>query len=124
MAAEWNRLCRDGDLSIEEPHIDVIFRNQRRHRVTVEDDGDAYRLYAVVARQTVVASIPDLPIEAWIRNRAALLVGFRIDRQNRLIAESWVPKVGLRAEEFQFYVRTVAAESDHFEYALTGKDVE
>ena len=124
MAVEWSRLCRDGDLSIEEPHIDVIFRDQRRHRVTVEDDGDAYRLYAVVARQAVVTSVPDLPIQAWLRNRAALLVGFRVDRQNRLITESWVPKVGLKAEEFQFFVRTVAEESDRFEYALTGRDVE
>jgi hypothetical protein len=41
-----------------------------------------------------------------------------------LIAEAWIPKAGLTAEEFQLYVRTVALESDRFEYVLTGKDVE
>jgi hypothetical protein len=53
-----------------------------------------------------------------------MLVGFRIDRQHRLVGEAWIPKAGLVAEEFQLYVRMLAAECDRFEYALTGKDVE
>ena len=42
----------------------------------------------------------------------------------RLVAESLVPKAGLTAEEFQLYARTVARESDRFEFELTGKDIE
>jgi hypothetical protein len=41
-----------------------------------------------------------------------------------VVGEAWVPKEGLTAEEFQVYVRAVATESDRFEYALTGRDVE
>ncbi len=124
MAAEWGRLCRAKDLEVEEHYIDVRCSGERRQRIAVEDHGEAYVISAFVVRQAVVASLPDLPIQAWLRNRALMLVGFRIDRQNRLVGEAWIPKVGLVAEEFQLYVRTLATECDRFEYALTGKDVE
>lgn len=124
MAAEWIRLCRAKDFSIDEPHVDVRFEDERRHRVTVEDEGDAYRISSFVVRQAVVASLPDLPIQLWIRNRSTQLVGFRIDRQQRLVGETWIPKAGVTPEEFQLYVRTVAAECDRLEYVLTGRDTE
>lgn len=124
MAADWRRLCRATDLEVDESYVDVKFSGERRHRVAVEDKGDAYVISAFVVRQAVVASLPDLPIQAWLRNRALMLVGFRIDRQHRLVGEAWIPKVGLVAEEFQLYVRMLATECDRFEYALTGKDVE
>ena len=60
----------------------------------------------------------------WKRNRATQLVGFRIDDRSRLVAEAWVLKIGVTPEEFQLYVRTVAKESDRFEFLLTGRDVE
>jgi len=124
MAADWARLCRANDLTINEPHIDVTFGDERCHRVSVRDDGDTYLVGGFVVRRATVASIPNLPIQAWIRNRATQLVGFRIDSQLRLVAEAWVPKAGLTSAEFQLYVRTVAAECDRFEYLLTGKDIE
>lgn len=124
MAAEWGQLCRAKDLEIDEPYVAVKCKGYRRQRVAVEDQGDAYLISAFVARQAVVASLPDVPIQAWLRNRALMLVGFRIDRQGRLIGEAWIPRAGLDAEEFQLYVRMLATECDRFEYALTGKDVE
>jgi hypothetical protein len=124
MAADWVRFCRAKDLSIDESHIDVGLGNERQHRVTVEEGDDTYLISAFVVRQAVVASLPDLPIQSWLRNRVTALVGFRIDRQGRLVAEASVPKMGLTAGEFQLYVRTVAVESDRFEYILTGRDVE
>ena len=124
MAADWVRFCRAKDLAVDEPRVDVRFGDERRHQVIVEDKGDTYLVSAFVVRQAVVASLPDLPIQAWLRNRATMIIGFRIDRQRRLVAEAWIPKVGLTAEEFQLYVRTVAVESDRFEYILTGRDVE
>ncbi len=124
MAADWGRLCRAKDLEVDEHYIDVKCSGERRQRIAVEDQGDAYMISAIVVRQAVVASLPDLPIQAWLRNRALMLVGFRIDRQNRLVGEAWIPKAGLVAEEFQLYVRLLATECDRFEYALTGKDVE
>ncbi len=124
MAADWGRLCRAKDFEVDESYIEVKCSGERRQRVAVEDQGDAYMISAFVVRQAVAASHPDFPIQAWLRNRALMLVGFRIDRQNRLVGEAWIPKAGLVAEEFQLYVRMLATECDRFEYALTGKDVE
>lgn len=124
MAAEWGQLCRAKDLEIDEHYINVKCSGERRHRVAVEDQGDAYMISAFVVRQAVVASVHDLPIQTWLRNRALMLIGFRIDPQRRLVGEAWIPKAGLVAEEFQLYVRMLATECDRFEYALTGRDVE
>src|SRR5437762_1362219 len=106
MAGDWERLCRAGDLSVDQPHIDVRFGDGRRHRVTIADQGEAYLISAIVVRPATVDAMPDLPVESWIRNRATQLVGFRIDRQRRLLVEGWIPKAALTAEEFQLYVRS------------------
>ena len=124
MSAEWEVLCRGADFLVEAPLVHVQLGDQRRHRVTVEEHGSEYLLSAIVVRRSVVGSDPGLALEAWLRNRTTRLVGFRIDTRGRLIGEAWVPKAGLTAEEFQLVARTVAAECDRFEYALTGRDVE
>lgn len=124
MTTEWSRLCRIKDFSVNDSNIEVQFSNGRHHRVSVEEFKGVYLLSSIVARRAVVSSLPDLPVNAWLRNRATNLVGFRIDRKGRLIGEAWVPKAGLTAEEFQLYVRTVATECDQFEYFITGRDVE
>ena len=59
-----------------------------------------------------------------LRNRTAALVGFRIDNRSRLVGEAWVSKSGLTTEEFELYVRNLAAECDRFEFVLTGRDAE
>jgi len=122
--ADWQRFCRAKDLLVDGRHVDVVFADRRRHRVTVTDEDEAYRLSAVVVRQAVVRSTPDLATRAWRRNQATTIVGFQIDERGRLVGETSVPKAGLNAEEFQLYLRGVAAECDRFEYLLTGRDVE
>lgn len=124
MGDSWLHWCRAKDLSVEGSHIDVQFGDGRRHRVSVEEQAEAFELTAVVVRRSISESIPELPMRAWLRNRATPLVGFRLDQKGRLLGESWVPKAGLSAGEFQLYVRHLAATCDHFEYALTGKDIE
>lgn len=124
MAAEWAKLCQARDLIVEEPHVVIEFGDNRRHRVTVDEHANEYLLSALVARQSIVSTLPNLPMQVWLRNRAMSLVGFRIDHRGRLIAEAWVPTAGLTAKEFQHYLRSVAAEADRFEYVLTGKDSE
>lgn len=124
MTTEWPRLCRTKDFSVNDSNIDVQFSNGRHHRVNVEEFKGVYLLISIVARRAVASSLSDLPICAWLRNRATALMGFRIDRKGRLIGEAWVPKAGLTAEEFQLYVRTVATECDQFEFFITGKDAE
>jgi len=112
------------DFRINESQIYVQFLSWRCQKVTIEENDETYFLSSVVARRLVVSSLTNLPIDAWLRNRATSLVGFRIDRKGRLVGESWLPKVGVTAEEFQFYVRTIATECDRFEFILTGRDVE
>lgn len=124
MAAEWAKLCQARDLIVEEPHVVIEFGDDRRHRVTVDVNADEYLLRALVARQSIVANLPNLPIQVWLRNRAMSLVGFRIDRSGRLIAETWVSKVGVTRSEFQHHLRTIAVEADRFEFVLTGGDSE
>lgn len=124
MAANWVRLCKAEEFVANPPHIEVVLGDGRRHRVSVVDKGDEYLLSAVVVRKAAVAALPTLPVQAWVRNRSALLVGFRLEHRGLLIAESWVPKVGLTGHEFQLYVRTLAIAADQFEYALTGHDIE
>jgi hypothetical protein len=124
MADEWVMLCQADDFTVEEPHIQVRLGERRRQRVTVKDDGETYALSVVVVRQATVAKLRDVVVKAWVRNRGTDLVGFRLDERGRLIGETWVPKAGLCATEFQCYVRTIAIECDQFEYTLTGRDVE
>lgn len=124
MVAEWAEFCRTTDLAVEDSSVVITFADGRRHRVAVEEDAEEYLLRAFVARQSTVASLPDLPLKVWSRNRVVSLMGFRIDHRGRLVGEAWVPKVGITAREFQLYLRTVAVEADRFEYTLTGRDSE
>jgi hypothetical protein len=111
-------------VSIEGDGITVVFPDERRHRVAVTEATDSYELSSVVARLSALEGVDDAALRAWRRNRVSQLVGFRIDHRERLVGEAWVPKVGLRPEEFVIYVRRLASECDLFEYHLTGKDLE
>ena len=124
MGADWIPLCRARDLTLHDNHIDVSFADGRHHRVDITDEGEVYRIRGIVVRRATVTSILNLPIQIWKRNRTMHLVGFRIDRKMRLVGEAWAAKPNLIAEEFQSYLRTVAAACDRFEYILTGKDIE
>lgn len=124
MAADWTKLCRSAGLSVEGEAVEVKLAEGRHHRVSVRDAGPSYELQSIVARHAALRDVGDAPLLAWRRNRSSQLVGFRIDHRGRLVGEAWVPKAGLTAEEFQIYVRRVAAECDRFEYLLTGADSE
>ena len=124
MAADWWKLCRDAGMTVDGGTVVVDLSDGRRHTVEVRDTGDTYALSAVVARPAALRETPYVPLLAWHRNRVARLMGFRLDRRGRLVGESWAPKVGLSAEEFQFYVRRVALECDRLEHLLTGMDQE
>ena len=125
MASNWREFCRRRDeLSVDGDGVVVSFESQRRHRLDVRETDQTYVLTGVVARQGVLADVPDAALSAWKRNRSTQLVGFRIDRRGRLVGEAWIPKAGLERDEFLLYVMRVATECDLFEYHLTGKDRE
>jgi hypothetical protein len=106
----------DGDF------VEVIFANERRQGVRIEDQTDAYRVFSVAAKADKLNNLSNPALVAWERNRSLSLMGFRVDERGRMIGEAWLPKIGLTAEEFQLYVRTVALECDRFEFKLTGRD--
>lgn len=124
MGGDWQRFCTGAGLTVDGDQVVVSLDDGRRHTVAISEHSDGYRLAAIVARPAVLSRVVDAPIRIGRRNRESHLVGFRIDRKGRLAAEAWVPKPGLTSEEFQLYLRSVAAEADRFEFVLTGRDVE
>jgi len=124
MKAEWTDFCRSDGFRTDGDFVEVIFANERRQRVRIEDQPDAYRLFSVAARADKLSDFSNPALMAWERNRSLSLMGFRVDERGRMIGEAWVPKIGLTAKEFQLYARTVALECDRFEFQLTGRDVE
>jgi hypothetical protein len=124
MSVNWTELCRAKDIRVEKDGVDVTFTDQRRHRVFIMEEPQQYQLSAFVVRQAKVAELEDLHLDAWLRNRSSSLVGFRMDSRGRLVGEAWLPKAGLTKQEFEVYVRTLAAECDRLEFVLTGRDVE
>jgi hypothetical protein len=95
-----------------------------RDPLEVNKQANELVLSAFVVKQSVVSALPELPLDIWKRNRSTSLVGFRIDKKNRLIAECRIPTYGLTREEFQFCIRIIAVEADRFEFLLTGRDQE
>lgn len=123
--SDWMAFCRGAErISIDGESAVLVMTGDRRQRVEIRQTPDTYEFMSVVVRPSVVASVPDVPLRAWRRNRAMQSVGFRVDRKGRLVGEAWVPKAGLSRDEFLLSVRRCAAECDLFEFHLTGKDSE
>lgn len=99
----------------------------RRHAVRLTEAEGEIRFDATVATAKTVnamAANGDPDIWAWRRNRASHVVGFRIDGQQRLLAEAVAPLVELTQGEFVTYLTAVAAEADRMELVLTARDVQ
>lgn len=124
MSPDWRGFCRTSDFSLDGEGIVVSFQNERRHRVSVVTESGELVVRARVLPPSTVARTANLLETMWLRNRATALVGFRIDKRGWLVGEATLPQAGLTASEFQTYVRAVAAESDRFEFAITGLDRE
>lgn len=124
MNRDWKRFCQSKEYSVDSNSIIVSLGDNRKHKVTVLEEADAYRLVARVVRRSMASEWHDLALRAWLRNRETHLVGFRIGKEGHLIAEAKVPFPGLTQEEFRLCLETLAIEADRFEFALTGKDKE
>lgn len=124
MKVNWRAFCQGQRFSIDENTVTVNFDNDRHHRVCIEEADDMIELHALVAKAAVAKEVTDLPLRIWRHNRASQLVGFRQDLRGAVWAKGWVAKAGVTKEEFLAVLRRVAAESDRFEFLLTGRDVE
>lgn len=127
MSVDWRRMSRSAGLRVKGDGIEVRFSDGRRQLVVVEEndaDGDALRLWSLVAKPAALSALKKPLTEAWTRNRLSEFIGFTIDSRGRMIGESWVPVSGLSSDEWGFHVRQTAQACDRFEYLLTGSDVE
>ena len=124
MNSDWRSLLVGEGLAIEEHFVIVTLRKGRHQRVRVSDEDESFALCAVAVRCSTNCERTQNALRAWDRNRANRLVGFRVDKRDRLIGEQRVPKVGLTADEFQFILRHFAAECDRLEFSMTGSDSE
>jgi hypothetical protein len=126
----WLRALDSKQFDVEGQSVTCWFGPReisRRHAVRLEATNDGIRMEATVATAKTIDFIndeDDAYLWAWRRNRASNLVGFRVDRQRRLLAEAVAPAIGLTQEEFVVYLRAVAAEADRMELVLTGRDVQ
>lgn len=124
MRNDWRKYCCTPDIMPYGYTATVTFGNDRKHVIRIEEAEGEYRVWAIIARQSIVSGQDDLQLRIWQRNHGSKLVSYRIDQKGRLIGEAWVPKAGLTEDEFRLYARTVAAECDRFEYLLTGRDID
>lgn len=124
MIPDWRKFCRAKSGRSGEDGFTLQLETGRTQRVRVRNSGDALLLWSVVARSSVVAELREAALLAWERNRLVHLVGFRVDGKGRMVGETWLPKAGLTAGEFDYVARHLAAECDRFEFQLTGEDRE
>lgn len=123
MSADWRRLSRSAGFRIVNDRVEVAFEDDRRQALHVDEvDPEHLRLWSIVAPARDVKRMETPELYAWRRNRVIELVGFRLDRQGRLIGETFVPTEGLTVAEWQLYVRSLARASDRTEYLMTGRD--
>lgn len=109
--------------------IDVeLWPNGRRQKIRLEQRGDLYRFWSVVATASFVtsddASWRQLAYRAWRKNDLKEIVTFSFDRRDRLIGLIDQPASSLDQEELVLYIGTLARECDRFEYKLMGRDRE
>ncbi len=65
-----------------------------------------------------------LAYRAWRRNTFNELVTFAFDEKDNLVGLIEQPIATLDDTELELYIETVAKECDHFEYVLTGDDIQ
>lgn len=125
MTSDWKSWCRGhSDLGVTGDVVEVRFAGERAHRVTVERSSHGWTLTARIASGAALNQLEHPELYVWQRNRTSQLVGFRIERNDRLMGEAWIPDDELTPEEFLLYVRTVASDCDRLEALITGRDDE
>ena len=112
MPTDWRRLSRQAGLQVTAEGLRVTVGERQQAVVVEAPEGEsvALRVSSIAAPPRVSAGYDPPDLLAWERNRASDLVGFKLDGRGRLIGEAWVPTAGLDADEWSFYVRTVAEE--------------
>jgi hypothetical protein len=122
MRDSWRIWARERGWEVEADTFWVKL-GSRRQRVVIIEDAGLTLLQSRVARRAVLNKIAAPELRAWERNRVSELVGFRVDRQGMMVAETPVPSGAVR-DEWTFLAFNLARAADRFEYVLTGRDEE
>jgi hypothetical protein len=121
--ADWRALSREAGLRPSGDTIEVRFADDRRQTVVIEEHQDgSIRLWSIVARPSALRELRTPQLDAWHRNRLSEFVGFSLDRRGRMIGEAWLPPGEIAADEWGFYIISLARACDRYEYLLTGRD--
>jgi len=122
MRGDWRDWVRalDWEVDGEGFRVQVGHRGQK---VTVVDESGMTLLRSRVARRAILNGISEPEMYAWQRNRVSELVGFRLDRQGVMVAETPVP-ADAGKDEWAFLAFNLARSADRFEYVLSGRDEE
>jgi hypothetical protein len=95
----------------------------RSQRIAVDSPEDGLlKLSTIVARGSKAREAGFGHAQCWERNRLSELVGLRVGTRGEVIAEAWVPVVGLMPAVLQLYMHHVAVASDRWEHQITGED--
>lgn len=122
MRGDWKAWARASDWKVDGDSFWVNV-GSRQQRVTMVIEPGAALLRSRVARRAVLNWVSEPEMRGWERNRVSELVGFRVDRQGVMIAETPVPSDAGR-DEWQYLSFNLARSADRFEHLLTGLDEE
>lgn len=126
MNGDWKSLARDAGFRVSLDNSIEVTLGASRQTVHVDADAstEALRLWSVIATPKVFDVIAESPLRyAWERNRFSDLVAFSVDRRQRLVGESWVPRDGLTSSELAIHIRELARICDWHELRLAGEDI-
>lgn len=123
MSVDWKSLSHHAGLAVEDETIRVECAGSRSQVVNVDvSDADTIRIWSLVVRRR---DAPENAAERiWEMNRFRELVGFKVGEHGRIVGESWIPLIGLTAEEWKLHVLTLARACDQLEYQWTGRDTQ
>jgi hypothetical protein len=122
MSDSWRAWARQRDWDLEADGFWVKV-GSRRQRVAIVEECGLTLLRSRVARRAIINKITQPELRAWQRNRTSELIGFRVDRQGVMVAETPIPS-GAGRDEWVFLAFNLARSADRFEYLLSGRDEE
>jgi hypothetical protein len=121
--AELRKLFNAAELLLRDGECVVPTYGTRTQRIIVGEPEDGLlKLSTTIARPAQARNADFGHRECFQRNCLSELVGIRAAARGEIVAEAWVPVLGLSPELLKLYVQHLAITSDRWEHHLTGDD--
>ncbi len=106
-------------------HLSVEFLSGRQQRIFIDRRDKYYKMWSVILSNSKVEEFGEVKLiqNIWNKNRQTDVVGFCIDKKNRLIGSIQQLAETIDREELIFYIHILAKECDRLEYLFSGKDL-